>query len=124
MIAPDVLIGFIRYRQKNGIELRAIAPMALFAMLSTYLAAHYAARLDPRVLQIGFALFLIGLALYFGWHTKYGMSQTRALALVVPGALIALLTYAGTGHVSWSTGIPLASGGVVSVSWGVTLVTH
>ena len=57
--------------------------------------------------------------------TFFGMPQTRAqgmaLALVVPGSFIALATYAHAGHVDWSTGLPLAVGGVVSVSWGVTL---
>ncbi len=57
--------------------------------------------------------------------TFFGMPQTRAqgmaLALVVPGSLIALATYAHAGHVDWGTGIPLAAGGVVSVSWGVGL---
>jgi uncharacterized membrane protein YfcA len=177
MIAPNVLIGFIRYRQKNNIELRSIAPMALASILATYVAAKCATGLNARHLQIGFALFLLVLALYFGWSLKraspqvdasaglgqskvasnrilpligiasgimsglftvggglvvvpalvtmYRMSQTRAqgiaLALVVPGALVALFTYAGAGHVDWHTGIPLALGGIVSVSWGVTL---
>jgi uncharacterized membrane protein YfcA len=57
--------------------------------------------------------------------TFFGMAQTRAqgmaLALVVPGALIALCTYSQAGHVSWATGIPLALGGMISVSWGVAL---
>ncbi|UCF23238.1 MAG: sulfite exporter TauE/SafE family protein, partial [Ralstonia sp.] len=37
------------------------------------------------------------------------------------GSLVALVTYAHAGHVSWSTGLPLAIGGIVSVSWGVAL---
>lgn len=181
MIAPNVLIGFIRYRQKNNIELRSVGVMALVSVLATYVAARFATRIDGRHLQIGFAIFLIALALYFAAHlvnirpamaeihrapatarrptavstktlpllgvasgvmsglftiggglvvvpalvTLFGMTQTRAqgiaLALVVPGALVALYTYAGADHVSWSIGIPLALGGIVSVSWGVTL---
>jgi uncharacterized membrane protein YfcA len=57
--------------------------------------------------------------------TLFGMPQTRAqgmaLALVVPGALVALGTYAHAGHVDWHTGIALAAGGIVSVSRGVAL---
>lgn len=197
MIAPNVLIGFIRYRQKNQIALRPLAPMVICSMVATFLAARYATVLDPRVLQVGFAVFLICLAIYFGTRTQqpaqvplaaaaaaaadacqraaastalarqapvfgvrapvrilplvgvgsgvmsglftiggglvvvpvlvtlFRMTQTRAqgmaLALVVPGALIALCTYAGGGHVNWSVGLPLAAGGVLSVSWGVTL---
>lgn len=175
MIAPNVLIGFIRYRQTHPIDWRSVAAMGAFAMAATYVAAHVATRLDARHLQLGFALFLIALALYFGWHiaaganrapaaqphhhpmpaaalpvlglasglmsglftvggglvvvpvlvTRLGMSQTRAqgmaLALVVPGALIALATYGAAGHVDWRVGLPLAVGGIVSVSWGVRL---
>lgn len=55
----------------------------------------------------------------------FGMQQTRAqgmaLALVVPGALTALLAYAQGGNVSWAIGLPMAIGGVLSVSWGVLL---
>jgi len=55
----------------------------------------------------------------------FGMQQTRAqgmaLALVVPGALVALLAYAQGGNVSWAVGLPMAVGGVLSVSWGVQL---
>jgi uncharacterized membrane protein YfcA len=48
-------------------------------------------------------------------------AQGMALALVVPSSIIALLTYGHEGHVAWSTGLPLALGGVLSVSWGVKL---
>lgn len=55
----------------------------------------------------------------------FGVSQTAAqgmaLALVVPGALVALLSYAQSGHVAWSVGLPLAVGGVLTVSMGVRL---
>lgn len=178
MIAPNVLIGFLRYRQKNNIELRSVAPMILFATLAAYAAARFVTGIGARSLQVTFALFLVALAIYFGWqfnstkqlHTGkdtasgtpvampasalpllgivsggmsgiftvggglvvvpalvsfFGMAQTRAqgmaLALVVPGALIALVTYAHAGYVSWGIGIPLALGGMMSISWGVAL---
>jgi uncharacterized membrane protein YfcA len=57
-----------------------------------------------------------------GW---FGMTQTRAqgmaLALVVPGALVSLAAYAQGGHVAWATGLPMALGGMATVSWGVLL---
>jgi len=53
------------------------------------------------------------------------MAQTRAqgvaMALVAPGALVALLAYAQEGHVAWNIGLPMALGGVLTVSWGVHL---
>jgi len=55
----------------------------------------------------------------------FGMRQTQAqgvaLALVVPASLTALASYAQAGNVDWTVGIPLALGGLVSVSWGVAL---
>lgn len=55
----------------------------------------------------------------------FGMRQTQAqgiaLALVIPASVTALATYAQAGNVDWSVGVPLALGGLVSVSWGVAL---
>jgi len=55
----------------------------------------------------------------------FGMPQTRAqgmaLTVVVPGGLVALVAYAQAGHVSWTIGLPMALGGVLSVSRGVAL---
>lgn len=180
MIVPNVLIGFLRYRQRNRIDLRSTVSLALLAMLSTYVAARYAALIDPARLRVGFALFLMALASHFSWQlrtrapgvpepaakvavkfkfalsprllpvlgvlsglmsglfsvggglvvvpalvTFFRTTQTEAqgiaMALVLPGALIALFAYGHAGHVHWGVGIPLALGGVATVSWGVAL---
>lgn len=179
MIAPNVLVGFLRYHQRHPVHLRSVALICTFSMAATYVAARFAARLDAHHLRTAFAVFLIVLAVYFASQLKdkagaalsaaraanaalpampaaamplmgfasgamsgiftvggglvvvpalvtfFGMPQTRAqgmaLALVVPGALIALATYAHAGYVDWGTGVPLALGGIVSVSWGVAL---
>jgi uncharacterized protein len=55
----------------------------------------------------------------FGYTQK--QAQGLALALVTPGAVVALATYAAANDVRWSTGIPLAIGGITTVSAGVTL---
>jgi len=175
MIAPNVLLGFYRYHQRNNIDLRSVASIAVFAMIATYVAARLAAGIDATHLRIAFALFLIALALYFGVRRKgatggadaretphkpmpkaalpvlgvasgamsgiftvggglvivpalvslFRMKQTRAqgmgLALAAPGSLIALVAYTQEGTVNWSIGLPMALGGVLSVSWGVAL---
>ena len=55
----------------------------------------------------------------------FGMRQTQAqgiaLALVIPASVTALFSYAHEGNVDWQVGMPLALGGLVSVSWGVAL---
>ena len=53
----------------------------------------------------------------------FGVRQTAAqglgLAIVCPGATIALVTYAGAGQVDWAIGVPLAIGGTLAISAGV-----
>lgn len=55
----------------------------------------------------------------------FGVTQAAAqgfsLALVSPGAVVALGTYAAADLVDWHTGIPLALGGMLSIPWGVAL---
>jgi uncharacterized membrane protein YfcA len=55
--------------------------------------------------------------------TFFGVNQMAAqglaLALIAPGTVIALLTYANAGEVDWRTGIPLAIGGLIAVPGGV-----
>lgn len=55
----------------------------------------------------------------------FAMQQTTAqglaLALVAPGSIVALATYANAGDVAWPIGIPLALGGLVAVPSGVAL---
>ena len=54
-----------------------------------------------------------------GFGHRQAAAQGLALALVVPGSLIALSTYASAGQVSWSLGLPMALGGLSTISWGV-----
>ncbi|SHH54693.1 sulfite exporter TauE/SafE family protein [Massilia sp. CF038] len=176
MIAPNVLVGFYRYHQRHRIDLRSVLSISVFSMVTTYFAAKFATGLNATTLHMAFAVFLILLALYFGFGGQrpskaeakaapadarkmprvalpllgilsgvmsgiftvggglivvpalvsyFRMEQTRAqgmaLALVGPGSLIALLAYSQEGQVNWTTGLPMALGGIVTVSWGVVL---
>lgn len=93
-------------------------------------AAPWPARLTPLVGVVSglmSGLFTVGGGLVSvpALVSLFGMRQTQAqgiaLALVVPASLTALVSYAHAGNVDWSVGIPLALGGLVSVSWGVAL---
>jgi uncharacterized membrane protein YfcA len=57
--------------------------------------------------------------------TVFGATQVVAqglsLALAVPSTGVTLMTYALHEHVDWHIGIPMALGGLLSVSWGVRL---
>ncbi|HEX4855402.1 MAG TPA: sulfite exporter TauE/SafE family protein [Limnobacter sp.] len=60
--------------------------------------------------------------------TLYRHTQTTAqalsLALVAPSSVVALLTYASARQVDWSLGMPLAIGGLFTVSAGVAVAHH
>lgn len=49
------------------------------------------------------------------------VAQSYALALVAPSSLVALGTYAAAGRVDWALALPLAAGGLCTVSAGVAL---
>ncbi len=49
------------------------------------------------------------------------MAQSLALALVTPSAVVALATYAQAHRVDWAMGVPMAIGGLLTVSAGVAL---
>jgi uncharacterized protein len=55
--------------------------------------------------------------------TFFGLSQTAAqglaLAMIVPGIIVALGVYAQAGAVNWSFGIAMAIGGLIAVPLGV-----
>ena len=56
---------------------------------------------------------------YFG--KRQAMAQGIALAVVLPGSLLALATYAHAGQVDWTTGALLGIGGIATISYGVAL---
>jgi len=65
---------------------------------------------------------LVATPLITGW---FGQTQTVAqslsLALVAPSSIIALMTYSSAHRVDWALGLPLAVGGLLTVSAGVAL---
>lgn len=59
------------------------------------------------------------LVTFFGYNQTY--AQGYALAMVVPGAIAALVSSILADNVSWNTGIPVAIGCMVSISIGVSI---
>lgn len=53
--------------------------------------------------------------------TTQVVAQGLSLALALPSTAVTLATYGFHQHVDWSMGIPLAVGGLLSISWGVKL---
>ena len=107
MITPNVLVAFWRYHQRHPLPWRTVALLGTAALLATWPAARLAVLLDSRLLMICFAVFLIGLALYFLWGSR------RAAAAIDP---------AKAWHERWLPGVGLISGvftGLFSVGAGI-----
>jgi hypothetical protein len=69
---------------------------------------------------VGGAVFAIPL-LSFLFALPQAAAQAYGLALVAPGTLVGITTYALAGDVNWGIGIPLALGGLFTVPYGVRL---
>jgi len=51
--------------------------------------------------------------------TSQVVAQGMSLALAAPSTSVTLLTYAVHHEVNWHMGVPMAIGGLLSISWGV-----
>lgn len=65
---------------------------------------------------------LVATPLLAGWlRQRQTVAQSLSLALVAPSSAVALATYAGAQRVDWHLGLPMALGGLFTVSAGVAL---
>jgi uncharacterized protein len=170
LMVPNLLVGWWRYRQRHPIAWQAVLAIGVSATVTTWLIAHFAARLDPRILRLLFSTFVCLLAVRLLWRRpaetgtagdqalnlralpfvgmlggssmgllgiggglvatpllsgwlgqRQTMAQSLALALVAPSSVVALATYAAAERVDWAMGLPMAAGGLLTVSAGVAL---
>lgn len=90
--------------------------------------------LSPRLLPLvgmlgGSVMGLLGVGggllatpIFNSWFgQRQTVAQSLSLALVAPSSMIALLTYSSAQRVDWSIGLPLALGGLFTVSAGVAV---
>ena len=65
---------------------------------------------------------LVATPIFTGWfRQKQTVAQSLSLALVAPSSIVALLTYSAAQRVNWEMGLPLAIGGLFTVSAGVAV---
>lgn len=65
---------------------------------------------------------LLATPIFASWFgQRQTVAQSLSLALVAPSSIIALLAYSSAQRVDWSLGLPLAVGGLFTVSAGVAL---
>jgi len=93
MVVPNVVWAFSRYRRRFGIDLRMAATIAGSALIATYPTARLATGLDPHVLRLAFAIFLVTIAATVAYHTwrgavRVGVGPTRAWGWITVVGLI------------------------------------
>lgn len=126
-LAPDIMrTVFAVFLLVLAIRLLLQAP----ARVDTQAGKHRDLRLLPLVGVVGGSSMgllgvgggLVATPLFTGWFgQKQTMAQSLSLALVAPSSIIALLTYSHADRVNWSIGLPLAIGGLFTVSAGVAV---
>jgi uncharacterized protein len=78
MIVPNVLLGFWRYRQRVGVDLKIAATLAVCAVTVTYFSARFSTRLQAGYLRAAFAAFIVILAVYYAIRVMRSGRQKRA----------------------------------------------
>ncbi|MDE2585849.1 MAG: sulfite exporter TauE/SafE family protein, partial [Betaproteobacteria bacterium] len=126
-LAPEVL------RTLFGVFLLLLS-LRLLAQLHGRKSPASGSRLQPRLMPLvgivgGSSMGLLGIGgglvatpLFTGWFgQRQTVAQSLSLALVAPSSMIALMAYGSAHRVDWSVGLPLAIGGLFTVSGGVAL---
>ncbi len=88
MALPNVVAGLWRYAQKAGLDWRVGAVLAIAGLPSTYAGALIATSLPSRPLRIGFAIFLILIALDIGRRALQKAEPARKIVLPWPYAAV------------------------------------
>ena len=99
--------------------------------------AEVTSKLDVRLMPLvgilgGASMGLLGIGggliatpLFTGiFGQRQMVAQSLSLALVTPSSIITLITYGAAHSVDWSMGLPMATGGLLTVSAGVALAHH
>jgi uncharacterized membrane protein YfcA len=116
-----VLAGCLAYRVVRGTAAENAPKSAVAWQWSSLIGA--AGGLLSGMFGVGGATIAPpALSLFFGMSQKE--AQGLALALIAPGTIASLLSYAHAGEVNWAMGFALAAGGVTSVSAGVAMAHH
>jgi len=110
--------GGVLRRARAGAEAPALVPRQMTRSALPLLGIASGAM--SGIFTIGGGLVVVP-ALVSLFRMEQTRAQGTALALVVPSSAIALLAYAQGQHVAWDVGVPMAVGGIATVSAGVAL---
>lgn len=114
LIVNTLLRGYLKAKQGKPASDRSPSSLGLFTLLGIGAGSGAAG----GIFGVGGALVatpILTTVLGVGQFAAQGL----ALSLAVPSTSTTLLMYASHQQVDWSVGLPMAVGGLISVSWGV-----
>lgn len=102
IIVPTAVVGTITYTRHRAVMWRAAVPVALFSSVAAVLASRIAPQLDPHLLKLAFAAFLLFTAFDMGFGKRPPVQgelrvslPLAALTGVLVGTFSALLGVGG-----------------------------
>ncbi len=110
LMAPNMVIGFLRYRQRNPITFRMAALLGIGAIVVSYFASLAAAHVSANTLRTLVAVFMIGLSGNLAWRS-YAHPKTEHHRRLAPHAMLPLVGGIG----GFCSGFFAIGGGVVVV---------
>lgn len=81
LMVPNLILGFLKYRQKNALPIRQMLLLATTATLTTWVMAKFALLLNPLLLQNLFNIFLLVTAWRIWVSTSPHSAQREFLPL-------------------------------------------
>ncbi|MGZ6059960.1 MAG: sulfite exporter TauE/SafE family protein [Myxococcaceae bacterium] len=90
MVVPNVLIGLWRYARHRGFDPKGAGLLTLLAPISTYVGARIATVAPSGALRVGFAAFLLSLALFYGLRSRAGEIRVDLDARLPPRVAVSL----------------------------------
>lgn len=110
LMAPNMVIGFLRYRQRNPITFRMAALLGIGAIVVSYFASIAAAHVSSGILRTLVAIFMIGLSANLVWRS-YAHQDSGRQRSPAPHSMLPLVGGIG----GFCSGFFTIGGGVVVV---------
>lgn len=110
LMAPNMVIGFLRYRQRNPITFRMAALIGSGAIIVSYMGSLAAARVSSGTLRTFVAVFMICLAANMVWRSVYH-GHFRSTRKPAPHSMLPLAGCVG----GFCSGFFSIGGGVVVI---------
>ncbi|WP_407926693.1 sulfite exporter TauE/SafE family protein [Aquipseudomonas guryensis] len=122
MVVPNVMLALWRYNQRNRLNWRWAAVLALAGFCWALLGANLAASLSATLMRQLFVVFLLTLMLYNGWRLYRPVPLQSAQGAPSTGQLAVLGTFAGLAGGLFGVGGAVVATPVLTSVFGLSQV--